>query len=162
MPPERAPCGRLRPPPKPTKAVPVPVLQPWDQYRFWTKVRKGDAGACWPWIGARSGFGYGRFKVGGKLYSPHRLIYAMECGPIKNAIGHHGSVVMHTCDNPACCNPAHLTLGTQQDNVTDMAVKGRGAWSDMPPMKRERTRLVSIICAAALRASLPSTLTGAR
>jgi DNA invertase Pin-like site-specific DNA recombinase len=38
---------------------------------------------------------------------------------------HHGTVVMHRCDNPACCNPAHLTLGSQRDNARDAAAKGR-------------------------------------
>ena len=44
---------------------------------------------------------------------------------IKNGEIPKGRVVMHTCDNPACCNPEHLMLGTVNDNVQDMVKKGR-------------------------------------
>lgn len=116
---------RPAPTPKALKAVDLPVLKPWEEYRLWSKVQKGEPDQCWPWTAAKSNFGHGRFKVDGKLYLPHRLIYALTKGPITNAEEHHGTVVMHSCDNPACCNPAHLSLGRQVDNVADMAAKGR-------------------------------------
>lgn len=113
------------PPKAPLKAVALPELREWDRRRLWSKIAVGPAGECWPWRAASGTVGYGRFKVQGKLYSPHRLVYAITNGPIADVNEHHGSVVMHTCDNPACCNPAHLRLGTQKANVADMFAKGR-------------------------------------
>jgi hypothetical protein len=125
--PKKAPARRSRRVinPKPLKAVDIPYLNACDQRRLWTKIRKGGPDQCWHWTGASSNFGYGRFKIAGKLHSPHRLVYALKVGKIVNVAEHHGTVVMHTCDNPACCNPAHLKLGRQIDNALDMAAKGR-------------------------------------
>lgn len=117
---EAEPPGRLRVYPSD-----LPELTPYDERRLWQKVRRSAPDACWPWQAAKAAKGYGRFKVGGKLYSPHRLVYALAHGPIRNVAETHGSVVMHACDNPACCNPAHLSLGRQQNNVNDMDAKGR-------------------------------------
>jgi len=66
---------------------------------------------------------YGSIRVGGrkgKTVKLHRLAWEEAFGPIPD-----GMSVCHTCDVPACCNPAHLFLGSQQDNVTDMMNKGR-------------------------------------
>lgn len=81
--------------------------------------------ACWPWQAAKSGQGYGRFKLDGKLWSPHRIAAASKEGGIPESASYHGYVVMHTCDNPCCCNPAHLQIGTVSENVRDMDRKGR-------------------------------------
>lgn len=51
----------------------------------------------------------------------HRLAYMLEVGPIPE-----GMVVRHKCDNPLCCNPKHLEIGTQKDNVHDTLNRGRG------------------------------------
>ena len=55
----------------------------------------------------------------------HRAAWEVANGPIPDGEGWHGTVVLHTCDNRLCCNPAHLRLGTQADNVRDMDAKGR-------------------------------------
>lgn len=93
--------------------------------RFWSKVEVGANSDCWNWRGGSTGFGYGRFRLGGELRSPHRIAFEMANGSIPEGPGYHGIVVMHRCDNPACCNPAHLSLGTMSDNVRDMDAKGR-------------------------------------
>lgn len=93
--------------------------------RFWSKVDVGSPNACWNWRAGASTFGHGRFKLSGRLVSPHRFVYEQVNGPIPASVSYHGLVVMHACDNPLCCNPRHLRLGTQRDNVRDQIAKGR-------------------------------------
>ena len=75
---------------------------------------------CWKWIGGKDRHGYGLVKIAGSMKLTHRVAYANFVGPIPA-----GMHVLHTCDNPGCVNPTHLWLGTHQDNMDDMARKGR-------------------------------------
>lgn len=103
--------------------------------RFMRKVEKLDSG-CWGYVGAKDQYGYGKFSVGRRRLGAHRISYAIHCGDIPDDM-----VVMHKCDNPACVNPDHLTLGTVKDNVHDCIEKGR-----FPPSpKRDRKRSVVAI-----------------
>lgn len=80
-------------------------------------------GSCWPWTGDHNRNGYGRAKVGGrkgKWRLATHLVWERENGPVPV-----GMQLLHRCDNPPCCNPAHLFLGTQADNVADCIAKGR-------------------------------------
>ena len=88
--------------------------------RLWAEVERGAVDACWEWRGKRTSFGYGRIVVDGAATTTHRLSYRLHVGPIAE-----GLFVCHRCDNPPCCNPAHLFLGTVQDNTADMDRKGR-------------------------------------
>lgn len=108
-----------------SRNIPLPDLAPWDVRRLWSMIHRGEPNACWPWLGAKGDKGYGRFKVNGKLYLPHRLVSALENGRFADVPEYHGSVVMHSCDNPSCCNPKHLKPGRQIENVADMFAKGR-------------------------------------
>lgn len=81
--------------------------------------RKGDD-ECWPWTHYVETDGYGRFRFNKKRYYAHRAAYELVNGPVPR-----GMVVMHSCDNPLCCNPAHLSVGTSRDNTIDMDRKGR-------------------------------------
>lgn len=101
-------------------------LSPITIARFWSKIQVGRDTDCWPW---RGGEDYGRIKIAGGLYSPHRLAYELVNGPIPEGEGFHGTVIRHRCDNPACCNPGHLDIGTQRQNVMDMVERGRRKWS---------------------------------
>lgn len=89
--------------------------------RFWSRVRKTDA--CWLWTGGRSSGGYGAARsANGRQSCAHRVAYELSVGPIPE-----GLQVLHSCDNPSCVRPDHLFLGTQLDNMKDMADKGSKA-----------------------------------
>lgn len=88
---------------------------------FWSKVdRSGGDDACWPWTAARTAFGYGTTWWRGEAQRAHRVAWAIAIGPIPD-----GLHVCHSCDDPPCCNPAHLWLGTAADNAADRDRKGR-------------------------------------
>jgi hypothetical protein len=86
---------------------------------FWKEVYREDPNICWEWGRAKS-VGYGSLVFNGKKASAHRVAYESVNGPIKN-----GLHVLHSCDNRACCNPTHLSLGTNKDNIIDSVRKGR-------------------------------------
>ena len=88
---------------------------------FWKRVDKsGGASACWPWTGRKKAFGYGCFYMSQKFWTASRFAWTMERGPIPP-----GKFVLHRCDNPPCCNPAHLYIGTKADNSHDAVNRGR-------------------------------------
>lgn len=89
---------------------------------FWQKVdRSSGPDACWNWTGAVTAkWNYGCFAIAeGVTRGAHKLAWLLTNGET------NGLYVMHTCDNRLCCNPAHMTLGTHQDNMDDMLAKGR-------------------------------------
>ena len=89
--------------------------------RFVVKIKKGDnKDDCWIWLGSKTVQGYGRISIAGKLVATHRIAYEMFKGKIPD-----GLQIRHSCDNPPCCNPAHLLLGTNFDNVQDKIQRGR-------------------------------------
>lgn len=93
--------------------------------RFWEKVEIKNKNFCWNWTGGNNGFGYGRFRFKNKKYGAHRFSYELHNGPIPKKNGHHGTCVLHKCDNRKCVNPDHLFLGTHSDNMKDKVKKGR-------------------------------------
>ena len=94
------------------------------EQRFWAKVDKTSSpSGCWLWTACKSRGTYGLFFHEGKGQVAHRVAWQLIVGPIPKGIQ-----LCHNCpggDNPSCVNPAHLFLGTQQDNILDCVKKGR-------------------------------------
>jgi len=93
--------------------------------RFWAKVDVCAPDDCWLWKAGTSAHGYGRFWVNGGNVQAHRFAYELTNGPIPDCLS-----ALHSCDTPGCCNPKHLFLGTQKDNMQDAVAKGRMATGD--------------------------------
>ena len=93
----------------------------WLEYRkpaFWKRVEKTET--CWNWIGKKDGGGYGVVGWNGRHERTHRVSWMLTRGAIPE-----GMMVLHHCDNRNCCNPGHLYLGTQAENMRDMADRNR-------------------------------------
>lgn len=92
----------------------LPTLTQEQIDRFWSRVDKsGGPDSCWPWTRGKTRGGYGFFKIGKRNYPAHRIAYALVKGmpPLSHDVDHEA------CDNPPCCNPAHLEAVTHQQNI---------------------------------------------
>ena len=101
--------------------------------RLMARVIVNEESTCWEWQGAKSLAGYGQIWDRKKAMYTHRVSYEQHRGAIPE-----GLCVLHQCDNRKCCNPDHLFLGTNQDNMDDMKAKGRHAINN--PGHREKLK----------------------
>lgn len=124
--------------------------------RFWSKVDRRGADECWPWTGtiakgSRVNIKYGQFGLnktagGCKTYRAHRFAWLLANGAVPQDMN-----VLHRCDNPRCCNPGHLFIGTQRDNIEDQLEKGRWLYCE----KAGRAKLTNQIVLAMRASDLP-------
>lgn len=91
----------------------------WD---FWEKVAKAGPDNCWPWQGHKTSQGYGRLTAEGRNWWAHRLAYESAKGSLPE--WSFEAEVQHSCNNPCCCNPRHLWLGTRKDNMKTASEQG--------------------------------------
>ena len=107
----------------------------WNQW-FWNNMDLSDLRGCWPWMAGHFTKGYGCVWLDDKAVRTHRVVWELIYGPIPE-----GLQVLHSCDNRPCCNPEHLFLGTNQDNVDDRTRKGRGKRPDQVGEKNPSVKL---------------------
>lgn len=104
--------------------------------RFWSNVSIGGLDECWEWNGHRVR-DYGTFMILYRNHQSHRLAFLFARGTINPDL-----FVMHSCDNPPCCNPLHLSMGTSRDNVMDCVAKRRHAFGERQGGAKLTERLV--------------------
>jgi hypothetical protein len=116
---------------KPTKPI---ILSERLVADFWKCVQLGLPDECWEWKGGRIPQGYGRLWDYERRVDLRaiRVCYAIHYGEVPTHL-----MVRHTCDNPPCVNPAHLILGTAQDNTDDAKVRRRHSYGE----KNKRHRM---------------------
>lgn len=94
----------------------------------WKRIDKRGVDECWLWTGARDVSGYGVFRIEGRYYKAHRVVYSLEHESIElrgPKDRYAKALVLHHCDNPPCCNPKHLYLGDLWDNARDKVKRNR-------------------------------------
>lgn len=105
-----------------------PHKPPRDSRKFWAKVKHGGVDECWPWTGYIGPSGHGRTTLMGISTLASKKAWVLANGPILS-----GLCVNHKCDNPLCCNPSHMYLGTRADNMIDR-------WGKTSEARGERKR----------------------
>jgi len=111
------------------KVKPVLAMSESDKRRFYSKIQPSTTTDCHLWTAAKDTSGYGLFRVGPwqSMVHAHRIAYMLHHNvelPDSRS-GDSKTCVLHTCDVRTCCNPAHLWLGSRDDNTKDCARKGR-------------------------------------
>lgn len=96
------------------------LFTPEFRRRFWSRIIKQDG--CWLWTGAtfRKGYGNVHIRAIGNI-GAHIIAYVISTGKVLD----QQDYVLHSCDNPPCCNSAHLWVGSQQENIQDAIAKNR-------------------------------------
>ncbi len=88
-------------------------------FDIWKFVDKKDKKSCWNYVGSTFSGRYGRFFLDGKAVCAHRVVYQLCNGEIPSSL-----FVMHKCNNKLCCNPNHLTTGTNSENQRHASMSG--------------------------------------
>lgn len=111
--------------------------------RFWSKVdTSAGPDACWPWQGHLRGRhrNYGGYRFGGRNVYAHRFALDITSGvPLPPTI-----IVLHACDNPLCCNPAHLSAGGHGRNLREAYARGRRVPANQHTKRRQLRQSATI------------------
>lgn len=125
-----------------------PANKPED---VWKSIKIGAIDECWPHTKKANKGGYGQMKIKQVTFLMHRIAYCLTFpGEIEfraPADKNQKTFVLHKCDNPRCCNPHHLFVGTHTENMRDMVGKGRNinpGGEDHPSSKLTRAQAMEI------------------
>jgi hypothetical protein len=93
--------------------------------RIQKSIKKLKSG-CWIWRLGKYKDGYGYIRIGSLTDGTRRKIASHIASYLEyNGKIPKGFYVLHKCDVRACCNPRHLWVGTQKDNIQDASKKGK-------------------------------------
>lgn len=111
---------------------------------FWQRIAKAGSDECWLWMGSTKGrapMKYGSCWFDGRNELAHRISWLLANGGIPDVpdADSRGACILHSCDTPLCCNPAHLFVGSHQKNMADKKAKGRDV-GNKPFCKRGHPR----------------------
>ena len=112
------------------------TFSPSEIKKFWKRTKRIEGSDCLWWTGNKKETGYGKVRMDGKTWRAHRACYVICHGNIPN-----GLHILHSCDNPSCVNPDHLSAGTHQENMRQMQIKGRNGNNKIPFFLRRRKLL---------------------
>lgn len=112
----------------------------------WSRVERGGPHECWKWTGPLNTWGYGDCTWTGRRVNASRAAFESAVGPVPE-----GLVVCHKCDEPSCCNPAHLFAATQAENLADCRRKGRQVYRSGVSHHRATAKLTAERVAEAKR-----------
>jgi len=115
--------------------------------RYLKYLTPGDPDKCWEWQGTRRPEGYGVIGLGGRTMGVARA-HVLAWQWMNGREVPDGFFVCHRCDNPPCCNPAHLFIGTARDNHNDMRAKGREC---NPPPRRGELNINAVLTEGKVR-----------
>ncbi len=91
---------------------PIPFLTSEQIERFWSRVSAGQPNECWPWTAALNDQGYGVLSINHSAFLASRVALFIATGEDPGEL-----VAMHSCNNPPCCNPTHISGGTMKENT---------------------------------------------
>lgn len=115
------------------RKLPVTQIRSLDHLKTLVTV---TSRGCWEWNHGRTSYGYGLGVLNGRRVMAHRMIWYLKDGVYPSP----NDFICHRCDNPPCCNPDHLFIGTQTDNMRDCVDKGRHTQHEATHCQRGHAR----------------------